>query len=44
MKFGSLDGCQDDEDNGVGFVEISKLSAMQDEIIFGWKHLMEYNT
>ena len=30
MEFGSLDGGEDGEHNGVDFVEISKMSAMQD--------------
>ena len=33
MKFGLLDGGEDAEHNGVGFVEITKISAMQDAIL-----------
>ena len=35
MNSGSLDGKEDGEYNDVGFVEISKHYAMQDEISFG---------
>ena len=29
MKFGSIDSADDGEHSGVGFVEISKISVMQ---------------
>ena len=35
MEFGSLHGVPNDEHNGVGFVEISKILAIQDIIFFG---------
>ena len=35
MKFGSLDGRDDDEYNCVGFVEIFRIFAKQDEFLFG---------
>ncbi len=34
MKSGSLAG-REDEHNGAGFVEISKIAAQQDTIFFG---------
>ncbi len=34
MKFGLSDGRQDDVHTGIGFVEISKILAMQDAIFF----------
>ena len=33
--FGSLDGGEDGEYNGVGFVEISEIFVSQDAILFG---------
>ena len=36
VEFGLSDGREDDEHSGVGFVEISKIIAMQEE-----RHLME---
>ncbi len=35
MKFGLFDGGEDGEHNGVGFKEISRISAMQDAFFFG---------
>ena len=35
MEFGSLDDRNDWEYNSVGFVEISGIFAMQDEIVYG---------
>ena len=35
MEFGSFDGGRDGEQNGVSFVEISKIFAKQNANIFG---------
>ena len=35
MKFGYLDGREDDQHTGAGFVEISNIFVMQDAIFFG---------
>ena len=34
MDAGSLDGGEDDEHSGIGFVEISETTAMQDAVLF----------
>ena len=35
MEFGSVDGGHDGEYNGVGFVGISRIFAMQDDYVNG---------
>ncbi len=37
MEFGSLDGGENNEYNGVGIVQISDFFAMRDEILFTTK-------
>ena len=37
MKFGSLDGGDNVEHNGVGFAEISEIFAMREAFFFGKK-------
>ena len=44
MQFGSPDGRQDSKNNGIGFVEISKIVASQGTFFFGnrlmWQSLV----
>ena len=42
MDFGSFDGGEDGECNGVGLVEVSGIFAMQDDYFEKPYHLTEY--
>ena len=44
MECSSLDGAQDGEYIGVGFVDISIIFATQDEVSIMWTHLTDYTT
>ena len=35
MEFGSFGGGRDDEDNGIGFREVSQMSTLQDHFVLG---------